>query len=111
MQFPDFIRAFPAIDVPFPEDVVETAVIRSDDGLVAFFTFVKDMDLPPHAHGDQWGTVVAGEIAFTIGGETRTYRAGDSYSIPAGVEHGARIKAGTRVIDVFAEPDRYAIKS
>ena len=50
-----------------------------------------------------------GEIEFTIGGETKVYRASDSYSIPAGVEHGALIKSGTRVIDVFEEADRYAI--
>ena len=50
------------------------------------------------------------DIVFTIGGETRTYRPGDSYSIPAGVEHGALIRAGTRAIDVFEEPDRYRLK-
>ena len=111
MSYPEFIQSFPALDVPFPEDVVQTNVIRSDHGLVAFFTFHKDMELPPHAHGAQWGTVIAGEIEFTIGGETKTYRHGDSYDIPAGVEHGARIKAGTRVIDVFAEADRYPVKA
>ena len=110
MPYPDFIKAFPGIDVPFPEDVVETAVVRSDDGLVAFFTFLKDMELTPHSHGAQWGTVVEGQIEFTIGGETKIYRPGDSYSIPAGVEHGALIKAGTRVIDVFEEADRYSIR-
>ena len=110
MHFPEFIRAFPSIDVPFPEDVVQTAVVRSDDGLVAFFTFLKDTVLPPHSHGAQWGTVVEGQIEFTIGGETKTYKAGDSYYIAAGVEHGALIKAGARVIDVFEEADRYAVK-
>ena len=109
MHYPDFIMAFPSIDVPFPKDVVQTAVVRSDAGLVAFFTFFKDMELPTHSHGAQWGTVVEGEIEFTIGGETKIYRAGDSYTIPSGVEHGARIKAGTRVIDVFEEADRYAV--
>lgn len=111
MPFPDFFKAFPAINVPFPSDVVQTAVIRSDAGLAAFFTFVKDMQLPMHAHGAQWGVVVEGEIVFTIGGVTKTYRSGDSYFIPAGVEHGAAIKGGTRVIDVFEEPDRYTLKA
>ncbi len=110
MLYPDFICAFPSIDVPFPEDVVQTAVIKSAAGLVAFFTFLKDMELPAHSHGAQWGTVIEGEIEFTIGGETKIYRPGDSYSIPSGVEHGAMIKAGTRVIDVFEEADRYPIK-
>jgi quercetin dioxygenase-like cupin family protein len=111
MPFPPFIEAFPSIDVPFPDDVVRTSVVRSDDGLVVFFTFLKDMTLPMHAHGAQWGTVIEGEIEFTIGGETRIYRPGDSYSIAAGVEHGAVIKAGTRVIDVFEEADRYSLRA
>lgn len=111
MPFPHFIEAFPSIDVPFPDDVVRTSVVRSDDGLVVFFTFLKDMTLPMHAHGAQWGTVIEGEIEFTIGGETRIYRPGDSYSIAAGVEHGAVIKAGTRVIDVFEEADRYPLRA
>lgn len=110
MPYPNFIKAFPSINVPFPDDVVQNSVIRSDAGLVVFFTFLKDMKLPIHSHGAQWGTVVEGEIEFTIGGETNIYRAGDSYSIPAGIEHGAMIKAGTRVIDVFEEADRYTIK-
>ena len=104
MPYPDFIQGFHAIDVPFPEEVVQTNVVRSEQGLVAFFTFFKDMVLPPHSHGAQWGTVIEGEIEFTIGGEKRICRPGDSYSIPAGVEHGALIKAGTRAIDVFEEP-------
>ena len=110
MPFPDFILSLPAVDVPFPEDVVQTAAVRSENGLVVFFTFLKDMTLPMHRHGAQWGSVVEGEITFTIGGETRVYRPGDSYTIAAGVEHGARIKAGTRVIDAFEEPDRYVLR-
>jgi len=110
MDYPAFIDAFPGLDLPFPEDVVTSRAVRSDAGLVVFFSFHKDMVLPEHSHGAQWGTVVAGEIEFTIGGETRICRPGDSYEIPAGVVHGARIAAGTRVIDVFEEPDRYALK-
>ncbi len=36
MQLPDFIRKFPALDVPFPEDVVRSYAVRSDAGLVVF---------------------------------------------------------------------------
>ena len=111
MPFPDFITKFPALDVQFPDDVVQTAAIKSDAGLVVFFTFLRDMDLPFHAHGPQWGTVIEGEIKFTIGDETKTYGPGDSYFIPAGVRHGARIKAGTRVIDAFEEADRYGFRT
>lgn len=109
MAFPDFIDALPGLDIPFPADVVRASAVQSPEGLAVFFTFLKDMDLPAHAHGAQWGTVVAGEIDFTIGDDRRTYRPGDSYTIPAGVVHSARISAGTCVIDVFEEADRYAL--
>lgn len=111
VNLPLFFDAMPAPDVPFPEDVVTTHAVASDAGLVAFFRFHKDMDLPPHAHGPQLGTVIAGEIVFTISGEARTYRPGDSHDIPAGVEHSARIRAGTIAVDVFAEADRYPLKA
>lgn len=111
MPFPDFFRAFPALDVPFPDDVVGTQAIRSEAGLVVFFTFHQDLVLQMHAHGAQWGSVIEGEITFTIGDDTRVYRPGDSYSIPAGVQHGARIKAGTRVLDVFEEANRYPLRA
>ena len=111
MPFSDFITKLAALDVPFPDDVVQTAAITSDSGLVVFFTFHRDMDLPLHAHGAQWGTVVEGEIEFTIGNETKIYGRGDRYFIPAGVRHGARIKAGTRVIDAFEEADRYGFRT
>lgn len=111
MPCPAIVSAFPSIDVPFPADVVQTAVVKSEAGLVAFFTFLKDMELPAHSHGAQRGTVVEGEVELTIGGDTKLYRAGDSYSIPEGVEHGTMIKAGTRVFDVFEEADRYALKA
>lgn len=110
MAFPEFIMGFPAIDVPFAEDVVKTRAIRSDAGLVVFFTFLTDFELPMHSHGAQWGTVIEGEIKFVIGGKAVTCGPGDSYDIPAGVEHGASIKAGTLAIDVFHEADRYPIK-
>lgn len=111
MQFPEFIKKFPALEIPFPEDVVSSHAIQSEAGLVVFFDFHKDMVLPPHSHLAQWGTILNGEIEFTIGGETKTLGTGAIYDIPSGVEHGAIIKAGTRVIDVFEEGDRYPIRA
>jgi quercetin dioxygenase-like cupin family protein len=111
MNLPAFFDTMPALDVPFPEDVVTTHALRSDAGLVVFFRFHKGMDLPLHSHGPHWGTVIAGEIVFTIGGETRTYGPGDSYDNPVGVEHSAMMRAGTVAVDVFAEADRYPLKA
>ncbi|MCC1491227.1 cupin domain-containing protein [Cognatishimia sp. F0-27] len=111
MDFPDFIQTMPALDVPFDDTVVKTNAIRSDAGLVVFFTFFQDVSLPPHAHGPQWGTVVEGEIALTIDGTRTVYGPGQSYDIPGGVEHAVAVKAGTKAIDVFAEADRYPLRN
>ena len=111
MDLPAFIMAQPLLDIPFPPEMVEARAIRGDHGLVVFFVFHKAMELPAHAHKGQWGTVIEGQIELTIGGDTRVYHPGDSYDIPAGVEHSARVPAGTKVMDVFEEPDRYPLKS
>ena len=57
------------------------------------------------------GIVVEGEIRLTIGSDLRICRKGDEYFIPAGVPHGAALKAGARVIDFFDDPDRYRPKA
>lgn len=111
MNLPEFIIALPELDVPFPSDVVASHVFPSEHGLVVFFEFFKEMELPMHSHKAQWGTVLEGSLTLTIGGDTREYRAGDSYSIPSGVEHGGIIIAGSKVIDIFEENDRYPVKA
>ncbi|MEI2804697.1 cupin domain-containing protein [Albidovulum sp.] len=110
MPLPAFIRALPALDLPFPDDAVRTNAVRSDAGLVVFFTFLKDFDLPPHSHKGQWGTVLEGAIELTLNGVTRRYGPGEPYDIAAGTVHSARIPAGTVVMDVFEEPDRYRLR-
>jgi quercetin dioxygenase-like cupin family protein len=77
---------------------------------VVFFEIEPIGTIPPHSHGEQWGIVVEGEMDLTIGGQTRRCRPGDSYHIPAGVEHGATFLSHFRAIDVFADRDRYKPK-
>lgn len=110
MPLPDFIRKFPSLELPLPDSMVATSAMQSKDGLVVFFEIREDTTLPPHSHGDQWGMVIEGQMDLTIGGQTRTYRPGEPYFIPGGTEHGASIPAGTVIMDVFAEADRYALK-
>jgi quercetin dioxygenase-like cupin family protein len=49
-------------------------------------------------------------MELTIGAETAIYRRGDSYCIPAGVKHGARLFAGFKALDYFKDPDRYQVR-
>lgn len=111
MTLPSFFDMMPSLDLPFPDTVVTSRAVRSEAGLVVFFQFHQELTIPPHSHGPQWGTVVAGEVTLTMDGQTRICRPGDSYDIPAGAVHSARLAAGTIAIDVFAETDRYPLRS
>lgn len=86
-------------------------MLASPQGQAVFFRAEKDFEVPPHAHGAQWGIVVSGNLELIIEGETATYEPGQTYSIGAGETHSARLGAGTCVIDVFQDPDRYEAKA
>lgn len=111
MPLSQFIKKFPALDVPIPEDIVSCYAMRSDDGLAVFFEFHKDFELPDHSHKGQWGTVLKGEVTITIEGLPKTYHPGDSYDIPSGAVHSVKVKAGSTALDVFEEPDRYGLRA
>jgi len=89
---------------------VTTNAMRTGNGLAVFFSVHEDIELPPHSHKAQWGTVLAGRLDLTVDGTTTTYHPGDSYFIPSGVTHAVRVAAGSRLLDVFEEPDRYPLK-
>jgi quercetin dioxygenase-like cupin family protein len=110
MDFPEIITQLPEAILPFPPSIVKTSVLQSVNGQLVFFDVLQAVDLPPHSHKAQWGTVIQGQLELTIDGKTQTYEPGSSYFIPAGVVHSARIPAGTKIIDFFEEKDRYKIK-
>jgi quercetin dioxygenase-like cupin family protein len=53
-----------------------------------------------HVH-EQVCYCLAGEFEFTIEGEARTLRAGDSLYVPASALHGAKCVAAGRLLDIF----------
>jgi mannose-6-phosphate isomerase-like protein (cupin superfamily) len=107
-DFPDFVCGLPEADLPF--EGLRGWLLQSEGGQVLFLEADVDAEVTEHSHGDQWGIVVDGEMELTIGGETAIYRRGDSYCIPAGVEHGARLFAGFRALDYFKDRDRYRVR-
>ncbi len=107
-QFPEMITTLPQAEIPIPG--VRAWISQAADHQVVFLDIDPIGAIPPHAHGEQWGIVVEGEMQLTIGGQTRRYRPGDSYHIPAGMVHGATFLSHFRAIDVFAEPERYKAK-
>ena len=107
--FPEWIEAFPEAETPFTG--LEGRLLASPHGQAVFFRAGRDFEVPPHAHGAQWGIVVTGSLELTVEGETRIYAPGDTYSIGVGESHSARLGAETCVIDVFQDPDRYEPKA
>ena len=106
--FPEFITQLLQVDIPFPG--VRGWISQAPDHQIVFFDIDPIGEVPRHRHGEQWGVVVEGEMELTIGDQTKTYRPGDSYHIPAGTEHGATFRSHFRAIDVFADADRYQPK-
>lgn len=103
--FPPFIRALPEPDAPLGG--ASARILQTGEALALFYELPDGGLIPEHAHGAQWGVVLAGRIDFTIGDATRTLRPGDTYLIEAGVPHSAVIHPGTAGIDTFADADRY----
>lgn len=109
VPFSDFFKEHLAeADIAFPG--ITARLLQGENGSAAFFNLPKGLEVPLHSHGAQWGIVVSGAIELTIGGVTKVYRQGDSYSIEDGEEHGAKILEDSLAIDVFAERDRYSPK-
>jgi quercetin dioxygenase-like cupin family protein len=103
-----WIQDLPQVDTPF--EGLDERMISGPDGQAVFFRAAERFEVPPHAHGAQWGIVVSGRLYLTVDGEPGTYEPGETYEIPPGAEHSARFEAGTSVIDVFQDPDRYTPK-
>jgi len=82
---------------------VDIATMAGEGIMLSLVTFEPGSVVQPHSHPhEQIGMLLEGELTFTIGGETRTLRAGEMWRIPGGVTHSA--VAGdkpVRALDVF----------
>ena len=103
--FPGIITTLPLADNA--GEPVRTYFLQGEQIQVAFAAFDEDINAPEEAHPAQWVAVLEGEVALTIAGKTVVYRKGDAYFIPAGLPHAARIKKGSRLLDVFDQVDRF----
>jgi quercetin dioxygenase-like cupin family protein len=95
----------PKADIPF--EGVEGWLFQGRDHQIVFFDIQPVGKVAPHSHGAQWGIVIEGEMTLTIDNQTRIYRKGDYYNIPAGVSHSAEFNTRTRVMDFFEDRERY----
>ncbi|HKW77639.1 MAG TPA: cupin domain-containing protein [Candidatus Limnocylindria bacterium] len=81
-------------------------VLQTDNATLIVFDLDAKIVVETHKHDvEQLGIVVKGSLAMVIAGEQRILTPGDTYRIPAGTAHGARVfEEPTQVIDVYAPP-------
>ena len=106
--FPNIIKKLPKANVPL--EGVKAYLSQGDKHQVIFMEFEKDVDLPEHSHKAQWEYVLNGKVDLLIDGVKHTYKKGDNFLIPNGVNHSGRIYAGYKSIAFFDQKDRYIIK-
>jgi quercetin dioxygenase-like cupin family protein len=85
---------------------LEFRPVSTDSVMTNFVTFEPDAPAPMHHHVEQQiAIIVAGELTFTVGGETRVMRPGDCVVIPPDVPHGGVAgPKGCTAVDVFTPP-------
>jgi quercetin dioxygenase-like cupin family protein len=78
-------------------------LVHGDKTVLCKFKLDQGTLLPLHSHPyEQTGYLLAGNLVFDIAGEKHEVKTGDSWSIKAGVEHGAEVVEDTTLIEVFS---------
>lgn len=103
--FPEPISSLPEADIPV--EGVKAYLSQGEDNQVIFMEFSKDVDIPEHSHESQWEVIVNGKVNLEMDGVKKTYRQGDTFFIPKGVKHSARVYAGYASVVYFNEKQRY----
>jgi quercetin dioxygenase-like cupin family protein len=85
------------------EGIEQKTLVYGDKTLMTEFLLKKDSTLPRHAHPhEQTGYLVKGRLRLFLGTDDYEVQPGDSWCIPAGVEHGAEILEDSVAIEVFS---------
>jgi quercetin dioxygenase-like cupin family protein len=94
-------RDLPTIE---PATGVRGRVVHADHATLVVFDLAPKTIVETHKHDvEQFGVVVKGSLAMVIAGEQRILTPGDTYRIPAGAAHGARVfEEPTQTVDVWA---------
>ena len=78
-------------------------LVYGDKTLCTEFRLGMGSKLPRHRHPhEQTGYLVSGRIRLSIGQEMFEVAPGDSWCIPANVEHGAEILMDSVAVEVFS---------
>lgn len=89
-----------------PAAGVRGRVVQTERATMIVFDLDPKVVIETHKHDvDQFGVVVKGSLAMVIAGEQRILTPGDTYRVPAGAAHGARVfEEPAQVVDVYTPP-------
>jgi len=89
--------------IPAIPGITRKTLVYGEKTLLSEFHLQKDSLLPNHSHpNEQTGYLVSGHMRLIIGGETFEVEPGDSWSVPADLEHRAEILEDSVAIEVFS---------
>ena len=95
-------------DLPTKEPIpgMTQRIIRAVAATIAITDLAPKTVVESHKHPmEQTGVVTKGSLAMVIAGEQRILTPGDSYRVPPGATHGARVfEEAAQVIDVWSPP-------
>jgi quercetin dioxygenase-like cupin family protein len=106
LKIPAFLKTNPEIDLPLPG--VTGWLLQGERQQAVVVEFAETVEVPEHAHADQWELPLAGQVELHREGRTEIYEPGEAFFVPAGQAHGATVHAGYKALIFFDEPDRYA---
>lgn len=85
---------------------VRRRLVPADGATVAVTDFAPKTVVETHKHErEQVGVVIKGTLVLVVAGEQRILAPGDTYRVPPGASHGARVfEEVAQVITIWAPP-------
>ena len=100
-----FVTPTEASQVEMAPGIYRRTMSMTDEVMLCEFYLARGAHIIEHSHtNDQVGYVISGQVELTVGSQTRILNPGDSYAIPGGVVHSARVLEDSLVVDVFSPP-------
>ena len=100
-DYPQFIKDFPTARMT--DGQPGPPLLDAPAGQVVFHTVCAGQSVPLHSHDDSWAVLVFGAMEVIIGEKDLKAQSGDSWFIPAGVEHGGLAVEKSLLVEVFCE--------
>lgn len=97
------IKNIPLVD--YGLNGLEVHRSHTKEGTMYFVTAHEEVKFPVHSHAEQWTIVLSGECTFTANEETKVYKKGDIYTIPANIPHQITLHKGYSEVDYVNDPN------